>query len=173
MAVEQRKDLEYRGFSGYEDPRYPSGMYEVEGAMIGDATGGNMVLLFDYSLATSPFNSQFYSLEDIRITTFQAVDALAELAVVNFDSSVTTRYTMELVANESGFASLRLNDALAVIGLFLGRQSSRSANMSLSITLDNDDTILTRAFIAGYLWSARSVAVPGGPQRPPTGLYRS
>jgi len=170
MAVEQRQDVAYRGFSGYEDPRYPTGMHLTEGAVIGDASGGDKVLIFDFSTVAAPRNSQYYSLDELRITNFAAAAAVGELAIVNFDSSVTTRFAIELVVTDVAFGSLQLHDYLKR-PLFLGRQRSRTAATSISISFNNVDTILLRAYIAGYVWSARSTNVPGGPQRPPTGIY--
>lgn len=172
MAVEQRKAVEYRGFSGFEEPQFPTGYHRTEGAMIGDGTGGDQVLLFDFALATEQRNSQYYSLEELSITRFNSGSVTAEMEVVNFDSSVTTRYSLVLTPNQVAFACLRIDDAQQIHGLFLGRQASPSGNMSVSFSHDNTDTILTRVLIGGYVWSARSTNVPGGPQRPPTGLYR-
>lgn len=172
MAVAQRVDVAYRKFSGWQEPQFPSGYHLTEGAMIGDATGGDQVLLFDFSRSTEQRNSQYYSIEEIRIAKFEPTADNIELEIVNFDSAITTRMHLELVNTQSGFGSLSARDVAAIRGIFLGQQSSPTGNTSVSITMDNTDTILVRMLLGGYVWSARSTAVPGGPQRPLTGLYR-
>jgi len=173
MAVLTTKDVAYRGFSGYEDPRYPSGFHRTDGTVIGDASGGDVVLAFAFARATEDRNSQYYSIEDVRMTNFTLNGINVQVAVVNFETSVTDRFAMRVEATQAGFSSVPVEDTAAFNGLFIGRQASPTADTTVTFTLDNVDGILLRVMLAGYVWSARSTAVPGGPQRPPTGLYRS
>lgn len=172
MATIARVDVLARGFSGFPEPQHPSGYYRVDGVMIGDASGGDSVLAFDFALSSSLRNSQFYSLEDVRLTSFQSNSGTLEMAVVNLDSPVTSRFALEMKATLAGFTSLLTDQLEGIRGLFLGRQDTPSANASVTFTINNTDTILTRVMIAGYIWGARSANLSGGPQRPPTGVYR-
>lgn len=173
MTIINVTDIEYRKFSGWDEPQFPSGYWLGEGTVTGDATGGDMVAQIDFAKATGLRNSQYYSLE--RIMANQAGvgsgDAM-DLQVANF-GGFAPRYTLRLDADQALQSNLRLELAQAMYGLFLGQQEAPNSVMNLSFILDNVDTIVVTVKIEGYVWSARSTAVPGGPQRPPTGLYRN
>jgi hypothetical protein len=173
MAESQRKSVGSKGFSGWQEPQYPSGYHLTEGAIVGTTSGGDMVLGFDFALASELRNSQYYSIEDLRVTVFEQAESNLELSIVNFDSAITTRFSVRVEGTDSGFGSAEPHVVRGLQGLFLGRQASASAVTSVDITANNNDGVLMRVFLAGYIWSSRSTNVPGGPQRPLTGMYRS
>lgn len=173
MAVAIRRDVRYRGFSGWDEPQFPSGYHLTEGDLLGDATGGDMVLHFDFARASEVRNSQYFSLEDVRVRMLAGATQFIALSIVNFESAITTSIALQVRATGANEASLEAGLGAELRGLFLGRQAGAGANTSVDFTMDNVDGILTRVMIGGYVWSARSTSVPGGPQRPLTGPYRS
>lgn len=176
MAVIEVVDVRYRKFSGYDDPRYPSGMWVGEGEGTGDGTGGDNSIQIDFSKSTGQFNSQYYSLEQMMFRQAGTGDVDVGLLLVNFDlvSGGPTGgfYTLPILGNEQGAGALSIN-AGGTLPLFLGQQFNPNSAMSITLSLNNDTGIVITAKLQGYVWSARSTNVSGGPQRPPTGLYRS
>jgi len=175
MAVITVSDVFSRPFSGYEDARYPSGFWRASAFSTGDGTGGDHTLQFDFNKATSDFNSQFYSLESIMVAMPVASDFIMDMLIANFDRTqgVTNRdYNLNLFGNERTVAALSADGLEGLKGLFLGQQTDRNSAQSISLTVDNGDGEIITALLEGYIWGVRSMAVSGGPQRPPTGLYR-
>jgi len=125
-------------------------------------------------LATAQFNSQYYSWEDVMISLDEETNVLISVLVANMGivGDVTgRRYTIPVLANNGGFAGMEGKQS-PLLPIFLGQQNSPSSTTSISFSRDNDNLDVLDVQIGGYIWSARSTSVPGGPQRPPTGLYR-
>ncbi len=172
MSVIGETDIEYRKFSGFDEPQWPSGYWVGQGAVTGDATGGDMTMQITFNPVTALFNSQYYSLEQMFVNQVSQNSDIMGMLMANFDRG-SALYHLSLVGTQSAQGNLELGDALNMRGLFLGQQRSPNSAQSISLTLDNVDGIVLTAKLEGYVWSARSTSVPGGPQRPPTGLYRS
>ena len=176
MSIIEVTDIASRKFSGYEEPQYPSGMWVAHAIVTGNATGGDMTVQINIIPAASFRDSQYYSLEQFMATIDVAASQNGRLLMSNLDlgGSVSGQlYTLPLLLNSSGGASLRPSDIQSWLPLFLGQQSSFNSATSLSFSLDNDDGQIVMVQAQGYIWGPRSTAVPGGPQRPPTGLYKS
>lgn len=176
MAIIAVGDIFSRIFSGYEDPRYPSGYWLGEAAVVGDGSGGDMTNQIDFAKSTGQTNSQFYSLEELAVFQSTATVDVIDMLIANFDLGPTLtgfRYTLPLVVNQGTGAGLVPSEANGLLGKFLGRQSNPNTALSLSFILDNVSGTTFSVRVGGYIWDARSTAVPGGPQKPPTGLYRS
>lgn len=174
MTIIEVTPIEYRKFSGYDEPQFPTGMWVGTPQVTGDGSAGDMVAQLNFTEATSFRNSQYYSLEQLVVTFNAAISSNLRLAITNMDSdipNVSWRYSIELLLDQSGSASMRLRDAMAVKGIFLGQQRTVDSAAGMSFSQDNDDGQVLSVIAQGYVWSARSTAVPGGPQRPPTGLY--
>lgn len=173
MAIVGITDVRARKFSGYEDPRYPTGYHRTDFSVIGDATGGLAIAQLDFAKVSELRNSQYYSLDELRIVMFVGAIHIAEMEIFNFDSLVTTRWSLALAVSDTGFASMSLQELGQATGIFLGQQEGPLAATAIQISVTNINGVLLRAMAGGYIWSARSTSVEGGPQRPPTGLYRS
>lgn len=174
MAIIDVTDIAFRSFSGYEDPRYPSGFWRAEGQVLGNATGGDMSVQIDFAKSSSLQNSEFYSLEEISLFQPTATGHTVGMLIANLDAGSAVgarRYSLILIANQAGTNGLDPASRLGILGLYLGRQSAPASATSLTFGLDNNDGISFNVVIGGYIWSARSANVSGGPQRPPTGLY--
>jgi len=175
MAVITVVDIITRPFSGYEELRFPSGFWRGNGFSTGNGTGGDHSIQMDFNKATALMNSQFYSLENLMIAIPTTADQEVDLLIANFDrvAGVSQRdYTIQLVANERDVAAPPAQAVEGLRGMFLGKQTDPNSAQSLSLTVDNIDGQIITAILEGYVWGIRSNSQPGGPQRPPTGLYR-
>jgi len=174
MSIIDVNDITYRKFSGYEDPRFPSGMWLGEGLVTGDGSGGDMTVQIDFSKAEGLRNSQYYSLEELFAIKGVNVSTTVDVLITNFDvgdETIGRRYQLLVLSNEGGVAALPMGDGWGTLRMFLGQQSTPNSAQSISFIMDNVNGIDWGVRIGGYVWSARSTSVPGGPQRPPTGLY--
>lgn len=174
MAVITEFPVVVREFSGFDDPRYPSGYWAAAGVVIGDATGGTMTAQLNYARATELRNSQYYSLEQFQAWRDFENAEVGQLAFSNFQGPSTNRFFgVAFVATAVGLSLILGGDLLPLQPLWLGRQADPNTSSALALILTNTDTVVVNVRAEGYIWGPRSVAVPGGPQRPPTGLYRS
>lgn len=174
MAVIQPADVDYRKFSGWQQPGFPSGFWKASARVIGDASGGDMSAQINFSLATTPFNSQYYSWEEMMLSLDAETNVLISILVANFgdvDPVTGRRYTLPLLANNGGFSAVE-GKQMGLLPIFLGQQASPDSTTSITFTRDNSNLDVVDVQIGGYVWDVRSTSVPGGPQRPPTGLYR-
>lgn len=167
MAIIGVTPVSYQKFSGYEDPGLPSGFWFANGVVIGDATGGTQVAQINIAEATNQFNSQYYSLEAISITLARAANFDLRLAIFNMDR--VFEYTITLSLNAT--ASNMLPRDTEMLPLYIGQAGLANTAAGLSFALPNVDTDLLSVHVEGYVWSARSTSVPGGPRRPSEGLY--
>lgn len=176
MSIVAEQEVQVREFSGWTDPQFPSGYWSSAGVGIGDASGGLMTIQINFSRATDQRNSQFYSLEQLFCWIQASSTQQGELILANFDlgrgASTNRIMNASFVSSPTGNSSFRSDLMRLPNGLFLGRQADALTSTSLSLVLVNVTGIVTQLRVEGYIWDARSVAVPGGPQRPPTGVYR-
>jgi len=168
--------VESRRYSGWIDPRYPIGYWQAVLAITGNATGGALGIdLVFQGGATNTLNSQMYSVERFSAETTDAVSRIMEVSAVNMGGPSNAGFNHSygiLVDPITGQTQSRVRgDQLSMLPWFLGSQRTRGITASISLVTANVDTIVYRFEAEGYRWSARSVLVDGGPQRPPTGLY--
>jgi len=169
--------VESRRYSGWLDPRYPIGYWQGVLAVTGNLSGGQIGidLLFQTAFPALK-NSQMYSVERFAITSTENADRVVRLDVVNMGgpgTGFTQRYAIQLLSTE-GVSGATQGDAAAMnlVPWFLGSQGIAGTSASLSLLTLNIDGVTFTLEAEGYRWSARSVLADGGPQRPPTGLYR-
>jgi len=178
MAVNAQIVVESRRYSGWTDPRYPIGYWQAARSLIGDATGGlaGIDLVFQGAL-TNALNSQMYSVERISLTISTNSDFIAQVRAVNMagpaNQGFLQAYAVALSAISGSTDAALRTEALAFLPWFLGSQRTAGITASLSMVVDNVNLRIYDFEAEGYRWSARSVLVDGGPQRPPTGLYRA
>ena len=166
-------DVAHLRYRGYDEPQFPTGIWRVHGSNTGDATGGQNTIQCDFSKSSQPFNSQLYSLEQLMLGHSVAAQGV-EVALANFEVSlISAIYTANIVANEGTTpAAISAESLNAFRGLWLGQAVNRSTAQNIRFTIDNGNGEIFRVLAYGYVWSARSINAPGGPQRPPSGLFR-
>lgn len=179
MSVVDQEPVRIRRYNGYLDPRYPLGTWFARGDVTGDATAGSAVVDLVFTNALAPIlNSNMYSVEQLSLFDTENVATTYRMDAINFEGPTAGfplihRYALRLVGEDVGTGGVLLGESLAMLPMFLGAQSQQGTTSALSVRRLNTDTIVTTFEAEGYYWSPRSVLVDGGPQRPPTGLYRA
>ncbi len=176
MAVAVQIVVENRRYSGWIDPRYPIGYWQAALTATGDASGGILGIDLVFQTAQSlRLNSQMYSVERLSARAGDSVARVMGVTAVNMGGPSNLGFSHEYsiltrAINGAAFTSISA-EGLQMIPWFLGSQRIAATTASLSLITDNVDTIVFKFEAEGYRWSARSVLVDGGPQRPPTGPY--
>jgi len=178
MAIVGQIVVESRRYSGWVDPRYPIGYWQAALALTGDASGGSLGIDLVFQLATSPgLNSQLYSVERFGITIGDDSNRVVRLAAVNMSGPSNEGFSHEYAIDTNTFTNITgvavRGGELTMLPWFLGSQRIAGTTASLSLGTQNKDAVVFKLEAEGYRWGARSVLVDGGPQRPPTGPYRS
>jgi len=178
VSVVAQQDIEYRRFSGYLDARHPQGTWFGVVTAVGDATGSLLALDLVFGRPTVlTLSSQIYSVESVAIRSSENVTRVARLFAVNMSgpSNLSLQHELSVTLGALALGADNALDAqdLAFLPLFLGSQRTAGTTASFSVILNNVNTISYRFEAEGYWWAARSVLPDGGPQRPPTGLYRA
>lgn len=169
IAVAEVQHLRYRGF---DEPQFPTGIWRAQKTVTGDGSGGQASIQLDFSKASQAFNSQLYSLEQLMMS-HSVAGQNAEMRLANFDQSeVVPVYTVVILANEGTIpAAISAEQVEAYRALWLGQANVADTAQSLTFSIDNGNGEVTSVLAYGYVWSARSINAPGGPQRPPQGLF--
>ncbi len=177
MSIVGQIVVESRRYSGWTDPRYPIGFWQAALAVTGDVSGGLLGIDLVFQLATAArLNSQMYSVERFTITSTDNTDRHIQLTAPNMggpaNKGFTHEYAITMNAMDTPADGAMDPTSLNLVPWFLGSQRIPGVTASLTLVTDNLDGITFELEAEGYRWSARSVLVNGGPQRPPTGLYR-
>jgi len=178
MAIVGQIIIESRRYSGWLDPRYPIGFWQGALTLTGDASGGALAidLLFQQANGGAFRNSQLYSVERFAAETDDESSRDAQIRAVNMGGPDNVgflqgyRVIIDSVAG-TGKSALA-TEAMNLVPWFVGAQRTAGVSASVSLVADNANGIAFHFEAEGYRWSPRSVLVDGGPQRPPTGLYR-
>jgi len=145
--------------------------------LTGNASGGvvGLDLLFQQANGGNRLNSQMYSVERFSGSTGDTIPRGGRLSVLNMGGpsnlGFQNQYAVELDAGGTGTAIRAEQQAL--VPWFLGSQRAPGITASLSLIMSNTNLVVYHFEAEGYRWSPRSVLVDGGPQRPPSGLYRA
>ncbi len=173
MSVLAAQPVEFQRFSGWSDPRYPEGYWWGSVTGTGDGTGGSNNLAINFTQPAGSRSSKMFDLEQLAIHSGDTTALVGRLELANSEgpSNAGLRgiLAVELQAFVDG-SGLSGRD-LTFLPLFLGSERSAALAFSLAFVIVNVDTEVVTLEAQGYWWGARSVLVPGGPQRPPTGLY--
>jgi len=170
--------VESRRYSGWLDHRYPIGYWQAALSLTGNASGGVLGIDLVFQGAVPAFlNSQIYSVERFAIRSNDVADRDMTVVAVNMGGPANQGFNHEynvpvLFTTDAGRASMAAS-AMALVPWFLGSQRTPGITASLSLVADNIDPVIVTFEAEGYRWSPRSVLVDGGPQRPPTGPYRT
>jgi len=175
MSVSLDAPVRRREWGGVEDRRLPIGMWESQGVITGDATGGSAAVNLVFQPAAAPtLDGNLYSLEQLAIQVSEANARTARVATGNMGNlggALTYAVDLQPVGGV-GVAAMLGRDMDVFRGLFLGSAILTGSRVLLGVTLINTDTVLLIVQAEGYIWGSRSRSVLGGPQRPPAGLYR-
>jgi len=178
MSVVAQQAAEFRRFAGYRDNRFPMGTWHCRALGVGDASGGTITIDCILALSTQrALNSTIFSLEQHDLSRSDGNAGNYRLFSSNASGPSNAALIIDRVGLMIGVGSvarsaLDLKDS-GWLPLFIGSQRFQGITFRISIGMPNADGISFIATFQGYYWSARSVLADGGPQRPPTGLYRA
>lgn len=178
MVVVGEFRVDVRPYSGYEDPSLPIGAWVAQGGIAGDASGGDLFMIFSFARDDDAQVTELYNLEQVAIDTTKATGSEAALMdVLNMDQLAfnrpltDARYAILLADTISGFGVALLEGGFAPLPIWLGAPSRVEGDKGLRFQFDNVDLQLYSIIIQGYIWGPRSVLAPGGPRRPVGGLF--
>jgi len=179
VAIVVQQNVEGRRYSGWTDPRYPIGYWQGAGVVQGNLSGGSasVDLLFQQANGGAFRNTQLYSVERIMGHAAENATRTVRLSATNMGGpsnlGFINRYTLRIVDHNGITGAALEGNQFTLLPWFLGSQRTAGVTAAISMAFLNQDGILFTFEAEGYLWSPRSILVDGGPQRPPTGLYRA
>lgn len=176
MSVVVNESIHRRPWRGYDDPGLPVGMYFAQSSVTGDASAGNMNVLFQFKQESDAVSGFFYNLEQFNVFHSQASFKAGAIQVTNFETLgpvglINRQYRFEIEDNVNGVAAL--SDQLYIpLPLFLGAVAPvASLAAQLEFSIANVDVTSFVASIQGYIWEPRSIQAAGGLRRPVDSLY--
>lgn len=169
MTIVADAPIRRRPWPGYSDPRWPTGLWVGDVTVTGDASGGLRFARLILVAALQPQGSEIWSVEQMAVTDSDNNSKEVTLQAVGLDRTLSTQTWNVNLAVGPVTAGLRSSNA--GMPLFLGGQATLGSTVSLDIFVANVDVVTLQFQAQGYIWGARSRSTPGGPQRPPQGLY--
>jgi len=176
MTVSVANAISIRPWRGYDDPGLPVGMYFAQNAVTGDASGGDMLILFEFKGEGNPVSGRFFNVEQINIFHSASASKDGHIVANNWETigpvGLVNRqwhFTLETNAND---VSAMNHDQYFPLPLFLGSVAPvASLAADLEIGINNVDLTSLVASIQGYIWEPRSIQAEGGLRRPVDSLY--
>jgi len=175
VTVSVSNQIAIRPWRGYDDPGLPVGMYFAQNAVTGDASGGDMLILFQFKGEAEPVSGRFFNLEQINIFHSVATNKAGHMVLNNFETLgpvglVNRQYHFTLDNNANDVAALSAFGT--PLPIFMGSVAPvASLAADLEIGIANVDLSSLVATIQGYIWEPRSVQAEGGLRRPVDSLY--
>jgi len=154
---------------------FPAGIWTSQLTVIGDVSGGDVILTHEVILLTEPFSALMLTLEQVFIDDTQAADEYL-MEIIGFEEHNPIGNNNMLIAfntrNSLGTLSALGPADLLHKPIFLGRCDRTSGQgSSISVRSGNTDGISFRDSLWGYYWTPDAMYAPGGPQRPPGALF--
>jgi len=176
MTVIGDSGISQRMWRGYDDPGLPVGMYLASQTVVGDVSGGNMLIIFTFRDEAEPVSGRFYNIEQLEVMRSGApingflqsinFEAVGPTGLVNFERR------LRLEDDRGTFGNALDPGASVRFPLFLGSaQAVAALTASVNIGFPNADALVLAVSIQGYIWEARSILAVGGLRRPLDSLY--
>ena len=176
MTVSVINGISIRPWRGYDDPGLPVGMYFAQNAVTGDASGGDMSVIFQFKGEAEPVSGRFFNLEQFNVFHSDITEQAGALTAVNWETIgpvglVNRQWRFELQNNSNGVSAIN-NEIYIPLPIFFGSVAP-VAELAAQIILSVDNINLTSlvATIQGYIWESRSIQAAGGLRRPVDSLY--
>jgi len=177
MSVIATVQIAPRMWRGYDDPGLPVGAYIAHAVTLGDMSGGNNQLTFQFKAAGAPVSGRFFNVEQINAFTTQNLGSDASFQAINFERVATFMvgqrvWRMQLEGDGITSASFSQYGRNIPFPLFLGQGSSVVGEVTeVRMITTNTNVVAFSGLIQGYIWEPRSVMAPGGLRRPIEALY--
>jgi len=155
---------------------FPAGIWASQQTVIGDASGGEAVIVHEVVLLTEPFSALMLTLEQIVLDVGQNAATELLLEIIGFEEHNpvgNNNVIIGLAARTTVGNTVALQpDNMLHKPVFLGRVDRASGqNAQLSMRAANVDGVAFRDALFGYYWTPEAMYTPGGPQRPPGSLF--
>jgi len=176
MTISVINGIAIRPWRGYDDPGLPVGMWYAQNAVTGNASGGDMLILFEFKGEAEPVSGRFYNLEQLNVFHSDNNTKTGHVALNNWETIgpvglVNRQWKIELADNANGVSAM--NDVMYLpLPLFFGSVAPvAELAASLEVGVNNVDLTSLVATVQGYIWEPRSIQAPGGLRRPIDSLY--
>ena len=175
MTISATTRLAFLPFAAPSGP-FPDGIWTSQQTVIGDASGGEMVIVHEVLLLTEPFSALMLTLEQFTLDDNANAADQVVLEILGFEEHNPIGNNNLIMAFQTLTTDITV-DAFGPAGmlqrpLFLGRADRTSGQPTqLSVRMNNRDGIALRDALYGYYWTPGAMNVPGGPQRPPGSLF--
>jgi len=180
MTVIESLDPRYEAWAGGPvELGYPSATWEAAGAILGDASGGDMQVSVQFTTFTDRLSGQIFSLEQLSIRLSATGANSIRIATSGFRSFITglpyiETWVTNTISIDDTLAGQALELGVATPHILLGQQSVSLPVIlaaTLNVSRDNIDTDTMQVGFRGYVWDPRATQVAGGPKRPAEGLF--
>jgi len=176
MTVAVLDSIRNRAWRGYDDPGLPVGMYFAQNSVVGDASGGDMIVIFEFKGEGEAVSGRFYNIEQINAFHSVANTKQGHIQADNWETIgpvglVNRQWLFTLQDNRNGVAAM--TDLMYFpLPLFLGSAAPvASLATQVRVGVDNVDVSSFTVTIQGYIWESRSIQAEGGLRRPVDSLY--
>lgn len=152
-------------------------MYFAQSAVTGDASGGDMIVFFDFKGEGEPISGRFFNLEQFNVFHSVVTAKNGHLAANNFETLgpvglVNRQWRFTLDDNANGFAALSNTIFTMPLPLFIGSVAPvADLAATIEVGINNVDLSSLVVTIQGYIWEPRSIQAEGGLRRPLDSLY--
>lgn len=176
MTAQFIAHVQQRLWRGYDDPGLPVGMYFTQGAVTGDASGGQMVVSFCFRAEGDAASTRFYNIEQMEVFHSDSANKTIALQAVNWDrvasaGLVNRQWHARLINNANGVAAMA-TDQQFPLPIFLGITSPvPDVVCEINVSTPNINITSFVATMQGYIWEGRSMLSQGGLRRPIDSLY--
>jgi len=177
VSVFVDEPVEYRPYSGYDDPSLPTGRWIGKARGTGNATGGSVFLSLLFTRAEEPRMANLYNVEQIAFDIEVVGDFDGQLRTLNMDTlspvraAPEQRWACPLTSDGANNSAVSLT-VLAGLPLWLGTPNLNNADSGIRFESPNQDMEDFNVLAQGFVWGPRSVLAPGGPQRPIGAMFR-
>ena len=151
-------------WQGFSERSLPTGAWDADGGVTGDASGGNRqldVVFAPLGVATG----LAWSIERLTVQDLRDATTTGQLFSAGFDLLQNVSFNLQQSAGGS-YSAIPMQD-LSMLPIFLGVPAGLpSGAATVSIQMDNSNGNLANVRLEGYMWDQRTVSTPGGYQRP-------
>jgi len=176
MTVVVSNGISIRPWRGYDDPGLPVGMWFAQNSVVGDASGGSMLIIFIFKGEAEPVSGRFFNIEQMNIFHSATATKSGSLLLNNWETIgpvglVNQQFLFRLQTNSNNVSALDFTGYFP-LPFFMGSAAPvASLSSQVEVKINNVDLTSLTVTLQGYIWEARSVQAEGGLRRPVDSLY--
>lgn len=165
-------------WSGSDRPQLPAGIWWGSGTQVGDASGGQLRIRFEFSAEGDPASGDIYSLEQMSgfisiITQTKGWMSTIGMAPQAGSSLFDRLWAILYDSTAPTLAQASMSDDTPLLPILIGTLRGGVDDIgALEFGVDNPTATDSLSVTAmGYRWTSRSVLAEGGPQRPSNSIF--